>query len=50
MYAGYHGKAALQLIISVGLGWGYGGIVITGVWTIIELITVRADGDGKAMV
>jgi hypothetical protein len=50
IYAGYYGKAAMQLFISVGLGWMYGGIVITGVWVIIDLITVRADAEGRAMI
>jgi hypothetical protein len=30
IYAGYYGKASTQLSISVGLGWIYWGIVITG--------------------
>lgn len=48
-YAGYHGKGAVQLIITILLGWIYIGIVITGIWVIVDLVTVKKDAAGNQM-
>ena len=48
-YAGYYGKGALQSLITVALGPIYIGIVITGIWVLIDLLTVRHDSDGNRM-
>ena len=49
-YAGYYGKGALQSLITVTLGPIYIGMIITGIWVLIELLTVRHDADGNRMV
>lgn len=48
-YAGYYGRGAAQLIITLLLGWVIIGIVITGLWVLIELFTVREDADGNTL-
>lgn len=48
-YAGYYAKGALQVAITVVLGWLIIGLVITGIWALIEIITVTADADGHGM-
>lgn len=48
-YAGYYGRGAAQLIITLLLGWVIIGIFITGIWVLIELFTVAEDADGNAM-
>jgi RNA polymerase subunit RPABC4/transcription elongation factor Spt4/TM2 domain-containing membrane protein YozV len=48
-YAGYYAKGAIQLVITVVLGWMIVGLVITGIWALIEVITVTADAQGHAM-
>jgi TM2 domain-containing membrane protein YozV len=48
-YAGYYGKGAVQLIVTLLLGWVIIGIFITGIWVIVELITVTQDANGNAM-
>jgi len=48
-YASYYGKGAAQLIITLVLGWVYIGVVITGIWVLIELFMVKDDADGNAM-
>ena len=48
-YAGYYEKGLLQLIITLELGPIYIGLVITGSWVLIDLLTVRHDGDGNLM-
>lgn len=48
-YAGYHGRGAAQLIITVVLGWFYVGLIVTAVWALIEICTVRHDGNGDRM-
>ena|SRR5690242_18916077 len=49
-YAGYHGKGAAQLIITCVLGWVIVGFVITGLWALVEILTVRVDARGNEMV
>ena len=48
-YAGYYGRGATQLIITLVLGWILVGFFITGIWAIVEIITVSTDGKGNAM-
>jgi hypothetical protein len=40
----------LQSLITVTLGPIYIGMIITGIWVLIELLTVRHDADGNRMV
>jgi TM2 domain-containing membrane protein YozV len=48
-YAGYYAKGAIQVAITVVLGWMIVGLVITALWALIEIITVTADADGQRM-
>jgi TM2 domain-containing membrane protein YozV len=48
-YAGYYGRGLIQVGITALLGWLYVGFVITIVWALIELITVKTDAQGNAM-
>jgi len=48
-YAGYYGKGALQLLITITWGMIYIGIIITGTWVLIDLYTVRRDANGNLM-
>jgi TM2 domain-containing membrane protein YozV len=48
-YAGYNGKGATQLIITLILGWVIIGIVITGLWALIDICTVTVDANGDRM-
>lgn len=49
-YAGYSGKGAAQLIITICLGWVFGvGLLITGIWALIEIIAVSTDAQGVRM-
>lgn len=48
-YAGYYAKGAVQLAITIVLGWVIVGLVITAVWALIEIITVTEDANGQAM-
>lgn len=49
-YAGYHGRGIAQLLITLLLGWLIIGVVITGLWALIEVITVDTDATGVRMV
>jgi TM2 domain-containing membrane protein YozV len=48
-YAGYYGKGALQLLITITWGMIYMGIIITSIWVLIDLLTVRQDAEGNVM-
>jgi TM2 domain-containing membrane protein YozV/RNA polymerase subunit RPABC4/transcription elongation factor Spt4 len=48
-YAGYYAKGAIQVAITIVLGWIIVGFVITAIWALIEIITVTADADGHRM-
>jgi TM2 domain-containing membrane protein YozV len=49
-YAGYSGKGAIQLVITITLGWLFGiGLFITGFWALIEVIAVNTDAHGVRM-
>jgi len=48
-YAGHNGRGAAQLIITILLGWVIIGLVITVLWSLIELIAETQDGDGQRM-
>lgn len=49
-YAGYYGRGAAQLIITVLLGWTVVGIVIVLPWVIIELLIITNDAHGDKML
>ena len=49
-YAGYYGRGLAQLLTVLILGWFVIGLVIVGVWIIIELFTVTHDAAGDEMV
>jgi hypothetical protein len=44
-YAGYHGRGAIQLILTLTLI----GAIITALWSLIELLTVVEDASGVRM-
>ena len=48
-YAGYYKKGAAQLIITLTLGWVVVGLVITGIWALVEICTVTQDARGNPM-
>lgn len=48
-YAGYYGKGALQLLVTITWSMIYIGIIIIGMWVLIDLLTVRRDADGNVM-
>jgi TM2 domain-containing membrane protein YozV len=48
-YAGYYGRGALQLLITITWGMIYVGIIITGTWVLIDLLTVRYNAEGDLM-
>ena len=48
-YAGRYRLGAWQLIVTILLGWLVVGIVITGVWALVEILTVKTDGNGDRM-
>lgn len=48
-YAGYHGRGAAQLIITILLGWFVIGIVVTAIWALVEICSVTHDGNGDKM-
>jgi len=48
-YAGYYGRGGLQLLITITWGMIYIGLIITGTWVLIDLLTVRHDADGEVM-
>jgi len=49
-YAGYNGKGAAQLIVTILLGWLVIGFIITWLWALVEVFTVRQDARGNPMV
>lgn len=48
-YAGYNGRGAAQVIITILLGWVWIGIVVTAIWALCEIITVTHDAKGDKM-
>jgi TM2 domain-containing membrane protein YozV len=48
-YAGYHGRGAAQLIITLLLGWVIIGLLITVPWALIEICLVTEDTNGDRM-
>ena len=48
-YAGHNGRGAAQLIITILLGWLIIGLIITVLWSLIEIISETQDGDGQRM-
>jgi TM2 domain-containing membrane protein YozV len=49
-YAGYHGRGAAQLIITLLLGWVIIGLVITALWALIEICTITCDAAGDPLM
>lgn len=47
-YAGRLGIGVAQLLVTCILGWVVVGIVVTAIWVIFELFTVKSDGAGDA--
>jgi TM2 domain-containing membrane protein YozV len=49
-YAGFNGRGAAQLIITVLTGWLIIGLVATAIWALVEIITTDRDAAGDKMV
>lgn len=49
-YAGYTGRGIAQLLIMILTGWTGVGIVVVGIWALIEIITVTTDANGEQLV
>lgn len=47
-YAGYNGRGAAQLIITLLTGCA-GGFVLTAIWAFIECIVIDTDAGGRRM-
>lgn len=47
-YAGRYGTGVVQLLTVLILGWFVVGIVVVGIWVIVELFVVTKDGAGDA--
>ena len=45
-YAGYLGRGAVQLLITLFLGWLVIPLFIVWIWCIVEICTVRFDAQG----
>lgn len=48
-YAGYGGRGVTQLMIMLFTGWLGIGILINGIWALIEIVAVDTDADGLRM-
>jgi len=48
-YAGHNRAGALQLIITLLLGWVIIGLIVSGLWALIDICTVTKDGEGHRM-
>lgn len=48
-YAGYTGRGAAQLLITLLTGWLILPILFVCLWVIIEIITVTTDADGRRL-
>ena len=49
-YAGYGGKGAVQLILTILLSWTFVVPAIVWIWVLIEIIAVNHDANGNRMV
>lgn len=47
-YAGRSRRGIAQLIITAALGWAAIGLVITFVWALVDIVSVKTDGEGAA--
>lgn len=47
-YAGRFGVAVAQMLIVLILGWFVVGLVVTFIWVLVDLFTVKRDGAGDA--
>lgn len=48
-YAGFGGRGAVQLLITIFLGWLGIGILINAVWILIEIIAQDVSANGVKM-
>ena len=48
-YANRRVQGAMQLLITLALGWLIVGLVVSGLWALIDVIGVELDGDGEPM-
>ena len=48
-YAGYHSRGAVQLAITLLLGWFIIGFVITAIWALIEICMITEDANRERM-
>ena len=48
-YAGHPGRGVAQLLITLLLGWVCVGLVITLIWSLVEVIAETRDGEGQRM-
>lgn len=48
-YAGRFARGVWQLLCTMVLGWFIVGLLITAVWVIVDLITIKTDGAGDPM-
>src|SRR5919198_997250 len=48
-YAGYYVRGAVQLAFTVLLGWIGVGLIITGIWVLVELFVISVDARGRPM-
>lgn len=48
-YAGRYARGVIQMLITVILGWFVIGLVISGIWAIVDCFTVTTDGGGHPM-
>jgi TM2 domain-containing membrane protein YozV len=49
-YAGYYARGAIQVLLTLILGWVIVGIVINVIWILIELLSQDHDADGQLMI
>jgi len=50
-YAGYTKNGTIQLIITITTGWIFGlGVLITFIWSLIDIINITVDANGNPMI
>jgi len=49
-YAGYTGKGATQILITIFLGWLLVPLAIVGIWVLIEIISETKDANGLPFI
>jgi TM2 domain-containing membrane protein YozV len=48
-YAGYHGRAVAQLLLTILTGWMIYPLIVVLVWALVEICTVQRDSSGASM-